>query len=131
MNNEDLFSAESLRLSPELLTKIKNRQTQKSPTPPKQKDGFRFYKFPPAVLLAIYQTKYLPALAVAMAVFEGRFRTHKNPVKLTSALLAKFGVSKNQKLKAVRLLEQTGHFLVERSSRRNPLVMVKWELPER
>ena len=102
----------------------------KSPPPRRQKQGLGFYQFPKAVLVAIYRANYAPALAVAMAVYEGWFRDfkHRNPVKLTSVLLAEFGVSRKQKYKALRLLEQNDMFLVERFHRRNPLVTMKWIL---
>ena len=74
----------------------------------------------------------MPALALVMAIYEGWYRDFKkrNPVKLTSDLLAEFGVSKDQKSKALKVLEQTGFFVVERFHRRNPLVMMKWILPK-
>jgi hypothetical protein len=117
-------------LSPEELAEMK-----KSPTPTssrKQKRGLEFYQFPKAILIAVFRANYMPALALVMAIYEGWYRDFKkrNPVKLTSDLLAEFGVSKDQKSKALKLLEQSGFFVVERFHRRNPLVMMKWILPK-
>jgi hypothetical protein len=117
-------------LSPEELAEMK-----KSPTPAssrKQKCGLEFYQFPKAILIAVFRANYMPALALVMAIYEGWYRDFKkrNPVRLTSDLLAEFGVSKDQKSKALKVLEQSGFFVVERFHRRNPLVMMKWILPK-
>jgi hypothetical protein len=117
-------------LSPEELAEMK-----KSPTPAasrKQKRGLEFYQFPKAILIAVFRANYMPALALVMAIYEGWYRDFKkrNPVRLTSELLAEFGVSKDQKSKALKVLEQSGFFVVERFHRRNPLVMMKWILPK-
>ena len=108
------------------------RLPPKSPAPSKQKRGLEFYQFPKAILIAVFRANYMPALALVMAIYEGWYRDFKkrNPVKLTSDLLAEFGVSKDQKSKALKVLEQTGGFVVERFHRRNPLVMMKWILPK-
>ena len=118
-------------LSPKDLAGMKE-SLGKSPPPRTQKQGLGFYQFPKAVLMAIYRANYAPALAVAMAVYEGWFRDfkHRNPVKLTSALLAEFNISRDQKWRALNILERSGQFLVERFPRRNPLVMMKWKLTE-
>ena len=65
------------------------KSAKKSPSPRKQKRGLEFYLFPKVVLVAIYRAHYMPALALALAIYEGWFRDFKkrNPVKLTSALL--------------------------------------------
>jgi hypothetical protein len=117
-------------LSPEELADMK-----KSPTPAsshKQKRGLEFYQFPKTILIAVFRANYMPALALVMAIYEGWYRDFKkrNPVRLTSDLLAEFGVSKDQKSKALKVLEQSGFFVVERFHRRNPLVMMKWILPK-
>ena len=118
-------------LSPEEIAAMK-RLPPKSRAPSKQKGGLEFYQFPKAVLIAIHQARYMPALAVAMAVYEGWFRDfkHRNPVKLTTALLTEFKISRDQKYRALKILESSNQFLVERSLRRNPLVMMKWKLPK-
>jgi hypothetical protein len=116
-------------LSPEEIAAMKESPA-KSPPSHKPARGIEFFKFPKAVLIAIFRANYMPTLALAMAVYEGWYRDFKkrNPVKLTSALLAEFGISRDQKYRALKILEQSGQFLVERSPRRNPLVMMKWKL---
>jgi hypothetical protein len=117
-------------LSPEELAEMKKSPTPASPR--KQKRGLEFYQFPKAILIAVFRANYMPALALVMAIYEGWYRDFKkrNPVRLTSDLLAEFGVSKDQKSKALKVLEQSGFFVVERFHRRNPLVMMKWILPK-
>jgi hypothetical protein len=96
----------------------------------KPKRGIEFYQFPEAVMDAIRRTNYMPALALAMAVYKGWYLDFKkrNPVKLTSALLVEFAISRDQKRKGLKILEQTGLFLVERFPGHNPLVTMTWKL---
>jgi hypothetical protein len=116
----------------EQITEWLNRARTKSRSSKKPKREIQFYQFPKAILTAVFRANYMPALALVMAIYEGWYRDFKkrNPVKLSSDLLAEFGVSKDQKSKALKVLEQTGFFVVERFHRRNPLVMMKWILPK-
>ena len=100
------------------------------PIPRKSKKEIEFYQFPKAVVDALIRMNYAPALALAAAVYKGWYDDFKkhNPVKLTSALLAEFRVSKDQKSKGLKLLEQSDQFLVERFRGHNPLVTMKWIL---
>ena len=103
---------------------------EKSVPSPKSKQGIKFYQFPKTVVDALAQVKYEPAWRLAAAIYKGRYEDFKkrNPVKLTSALLAEFRVSKKQKSKGLKFLEQTDLFLVKRFPGRNPLVTMKWIL---
>jgi hypothetical protein len=96
----------------------------------KPKRDIEFYKFPKAVMDALVRANYMSVLTVAMAVYKGWYLDFKkrNPVKLTSALLAEFEISKDQKSKGLKLLEQTDWFIVERFRGHNPLVTMKWIL---
>jgi hypothetical protein len=98
----------------------------------KPKRDIEFYKFPKAVMDALIRANYMPALALAAAVYKGWYDDFKkrNPVKLTSALLAEFRISRGQKERGLKVLELSDLFLVERSPRRNPQVMMKWILPK-
>jgi hypothetical protein len=122
---------EDFVISPEEIAAMRKSPAKLPPTR-KPKRGIEFYQFPKAVLVAIRRANYMPALALAMAIYEGWFLDFKkrNPIKLTTALLAEFGVSRDQKWRALRILERSGEFLVERFPRRNPLVMMKWKLPK-
>jgi hypothetical protein len=118
-------------LSPEDLTAMKE-SPPKSPSAHKQKRGIQFYKFPKEVVDVLVRANYAPAWTLTAAIFKGCYDDfkHRNPVKLTSALLKDFRISKKQKYKALKLLEQSGQFLVERRLRHNPLVMMKWIPPK-
>jgi hypothetical protein len=100
------------------------------PIPQKSKKEIEFYQFPKAVVDALIQANYAPAWALAAAIYRGWYKDFKkrNPVKLTSALLAEFRISKNQKSKGLKFLEQSDLFLVERFRGHNPLVTMKWIL---
>jgi hypothetical protein len=123
------FRPEDFRLSPEELAAMKEQPAAK-PIPRKSKKEIEFYQFPKTVLDELTSRNYMPALLVAMAVYKGWYEDFKkrNPVKLTSRLLAEFGLSKDQKFRALKVLDGTTHFLVERFPRRNPMVTMKWKL---
>jgi hypothetical protein len=102
----------------------------KLPSSRKSKHEIQFYQFPTAMVNVLVRTDYAPAWRLAAAVYKGWYKGYKNPnpVKLTSALLTEFRISKDQEWKALKILEQSGLFLVERFPGRSPLVMMKWKL---
>jgi hypothetical protein len=118
-------------LSPEDLAEMKESSAE-SPSTHKPQRGLEFYQFPKTVVDTLVRANYGPAWALAAAVYRGWYGDFRkrNPVKLTTALLAEFKISRDQKWRALKVLEQTGQFLVERSPGRNPLVMMKWKLPK-
>jgi hypothetical protein len=71
-------------------------------------------------------------VAVLMALYELWFTDldKRNPVKLTSYNLQRFGLSRNQKHRALQILEKAGLISVDRKPRKNPLVTMTW-LPVR
>ena len=135
---------ETLNLRPDQLEALKNggrlemwdgipmviEPPAAKPIPQKSKKEIEFYQFPKAVVDALIQANYAPAWALAAAIYKGWYKDFKkhNPVKLTSALLAEFRISKNQKSKGLKFLEQSDLFLVERFRGHNPLVTMKWIL---
>ena len=123
------FRPEDFRLSPEEMAAMKKPPPAIS-VPQKSKKEIEFYQFPKAVVDALIQANYAPAWALAAAIYKGWYKDFKkrNPVKLTSALLAEFRISKNQKSKGLKFLEQSDLFLVERFRGHNPLVTMKWIL---
>jgi hypothetical protein len=123
------FRPDQFRLSPEEMAAMKEPPT-KLPSSRKSKREIEFYQFPKAVVDALIRVNYAPAWALAAAVYKGWYKDFKkrNPVKLTSALLAEFRISKNQKSKGLKFLEQSDVFLVERFRGHNPLVTMKWIL---
>lgn len=123
------FNPESFRLSPEDL-KAGNGQQESVRTSRKERKLIDFYPFPKALLDGIVAADYMPALIVAMVVYETWYYDYekRNPVKLTNASLRERGISRDRKRRALRVLENTGQYLVERFPGRNPLVMMKWKL---
>jgi hypothetical protein len=123
---------EKLFLSKERIKELETlkRNGGKKPSTRKPKKGIQFYKFPSAVMEMLARSKYGPATSVATAVYKKWYEDYgnrkRNPVKLTSALLRECGISKDQKLRALKILEQSSWFSVKCSKGRNPLVTMKW-----
>lgn len=63
------------------------------------------------------------AVALAIRFEEGRLEAGR-PIKLTNPLVAKFGVSRKSKYRAIDALEQAGLIEVSRSPRKAPSVRV-------
>jgi hypothetical protein len=122
---------EDFLVSPEDMLAMAKLPANKS-SPPRKPKREMHYWFPKRVLAAIVRTNYMPTLPIAMAVYQAWYRDfkHRNPVKLTSALLTEFRISKKQKIKGLKFLEQSGQFLVERFPGHNPRVMMNWILPK-
>ena len=76
-------------------------QPAAKPIPRKSKKEIEYYQFPKAVVDALIRANYAPAWALAAAVYKGWYEDFKkrNPVKLTSALLAEFRDFKKPKVK--------------------------------
>jgi hypothetical protein len=123
------FRPEDFRLSPEQMAATKE-QPPAEPILRKSKKEIQYYQFPKAVVDALIQANYAPAWALAAAIYKGWYKDFKkrNPVTLTSAQLAEFQISRGQKARALKVLENTDHFIVERFGRRNPLVTMNWIL---
>jgi hypothetical protein len=124
----DSFGPTQFQLS---LEELKTAHQQESaPTRRKTKQPIEFYPFPGAVLYGILSAKYSPALALAMAVYKTWYEDFekRNPVRLTSKTLEDFGLSRFQKSRGLKVLENTGQFVVERFPGNNPLVTMKWKL---
>jgi hypothetical protein len=127
---KDTFSAESFRLSPEDLAANNGQQEQPAKTPRKEKKPIEFYLFPKAVIDALAKTHYGPAVFVAAAVYKAWYDDYKkrNPVRLTSKAFKDFPLSKDQKSRGLKVLENTELYLVERFHGHAPLVTMKWKL---
>jgi len=96
------------------------------------KAGFEYCGFPRWVmdrLLSLNNPK--TALAVLVCLYEIYFRDleHRNPIKLTTFKLKKYGISKDQKARALKNLERLKIVSVERKPRKNPEVLFRWLLP--
>jgi hypothetical protein len=64
---------------------------------------------------------------ILFTLLELSFTQYKqNPVKLTSRSLAGLGISRHQKLRALKVLEKSGQFLIDRRNGKNPLITLCW-----
>jgi uncharacterized protein YqiB (DUF1249 family) len=82
-------------------------------------------------LLTVMKSGYLPALSVLYVLYETWFLDleHKNPIKLTSESLRLYKISKDQKRRALQVLEEYGAITVVRTNGKNPMVTLNWPLP--
>jgi hypothetical protein len=67
-----------------------------------------------AILVALYELWYLDI-------------ARRNPVKLTSENLRRFGLTRKQKYQGLKILEGAKLILVDRTPRRNPMVTLMWK----
>jgi hypothetical protein len=105
--NGDRISTGEFRITPEKLAELQKLTPAQSPSPRKSKRKIEFYKFTVAVVGALVRANnYGPAWALVAATLDAYLDDykHRNPVKLTSARLAKFGVTRGQKLRALKIL---------------------------
>jgi hypothetical protein len=135
----DLFDPVNLRVPDSLLAQSKksDQPMDRAGKPRRQPkaSGFRFYQFPVKVLddilKAANQNTSSAPVVVLLTLYKLWFKSFgRNPVQLTSHSLRKCGISRYQKLLALKLLEQTGHITVQRKGGKNPLVTPNW-LPSR
>jgi len=122
------LSPNDFRLSPEDMAAMKKLPADKSSPPRKPKREIEFYPFPGDVVDALIRANYAPAWTLAAVIYKTWYRDYKklNPVLVTSAILAKYGLTRHQKSRALKILEDSGQYIVERFANRNPLVMMKW-----
>jgi hypothetical protein len=109
------------------------QQAQKEPRKPasvrQAKERRRFCMFPVEVLAAISKAggSRTAVLGILSALYELWFKqSNRNPIQLTSLSLRKYGVSPDQKLRALQVLEKSGQISIDREPRKNPLVTLKW-----
>jgi hypothetical protein len=129
MSKTDPF--ETLRsLTPEEVEKYQAARPMAKSSPSRKSEGGMHYWLPEALIEALVKVDYLPAWRLALAIYKTwyRDRDHVNPVKLTSACLEEFRISRDQKLRSLKILKKTGLFLVNHSRGRNPLVTMTWPL---
>jgi hypothetical protein len=115
------------RVSPEEMAAMKEQLAEK-PIPRKSKREIEFYQFPKTVMDALIRANYGPAWALAAAIYKTWYDDFKkrNPVLVTSAVVVGYRLSRNQKSRALKILEGTGQYIVDRFAHHNPLVTMKW-----
>ena len=127
----DLFDPANLQLPEHIVSRLE--ESQKSAL----RDGelhrqprgktFHFYQFPSEVLEAVALSAKNPTLIVLCVLYRLYFKNYfHNPVIITSQTLKKFGLSKYQKLRALKLLEKTGCIAVKWNLGKNPRITLKW-----
>ena len=124
-----ILNPKDFRLSPEDIATMKKSAAKSSPAD-KPKREIEFYPFPGDVVDALIRANYAPAWTLVAVIYKTWYRDYKkvNPVLVTSAILAKYGLTRHQKSRALKILEDSGQYIVDRSGNRNPLVMMKWKL---
>jgi hypothetical protein len=124
----ETFDPKDYVVGPEELAELPKLQAKSSKRSAKKSEqGIEFYQFPKPVLVAILRSDYMPTLAVTAVIHETWYKGYqRNPITLTSVGLREFRISKGQKSRALKILEQSGWFDVKRSSGRNPLITLKW-----
>jgi hypothetical protein len=91
-----------------------------------QSKNFDFYRLPAKVLESVAIISKSPALIILCVLYRLRVKTGHNPVILTSRTLRNFKLSRYQKLRALKLLEKTGHISIDRTRGKNLQIMLNW-----
>jgi hypothetical protein len=116
---------DALRLPPTLAAEILAKTTAAKKQVPRHRSG-EFLKGP-IPLAWLSPAARLPgrALAVALSIWFERCRKRRNTVKLTSPLLARFGVNRKALYRGLQALESAGLVTVERQQGKNPVVTIR------
>jgi hypothetical protein len=126
----------NIELSPEQMAEYRAKLAAagaKKPAPKPKPDRSKplevqFFQFPAVVLEKIILTTHNAELAVLAQLYETWFiNFKKNPIKLTSTSLKRYGISKDQKWRALQSLEKSGQITVERRTKKNPLITLNWQ----
>lgn len=97
--------------------------------------GLKFFQFPVKIFDLLLGSDFevnRADLAVLLTLYELWFTNFKrNPVKLTSYSLQKYGISRHQKYRALERLENRGLLIADRCRGRSPTVTLTWLPPAR
>jgi hypothetical protein len=91
-----------------------------------QSKEFRFYQFPAKMLERLAITTKSPALILLCVLYRLHVRSGRNPVILTTKILQSFGISRHQKVRALKFLEKADCIAVNWRPRKNPEITLKW-----
>ena len=114
MNAGDPFDVESLRVDPGSLVLARRSQRRKH----------QFIKVPMAWADRLGSARYAATLKVAHRLLHEHWRGGGRPVQLANVALARSGVSRHQKWRALRELERLGLVRIESRARKSPIVAV-------
>ena len=99
----------------------------------KTQHPIKYYQFPPWVVDQAFTTPEArrnawSVLAILLALEELHFKDsyHRNQQRLTTCNLQRFGLTRWQKLRALRILEKARVITVCRTHGKNPLVTLLW-----
>jgi hypothetical protein len=133
----DIFASSNLRIHKRDGDAFQDSQSNdgKKPRPrtPERKLArfqMKFYKWPVTLFEALIEQKAGWAVwTVAGILLEKHFKdiNHSNPVRLTSADLQRFGISRYHKYQSLIILAKTNLFRIERCEKKNPSVLLCWE----
>jgi hypothetical protein len=118
------------KASPEQVAARNARQAAKVEKSKRTEENeLKYFEFPPEVVTKLLKKHYWPAWSVAIAIYQKWYATFQgNPVKLTSKNLKEnYDISRGQKERALRILEETGKYVVKRTPRQNPQVTMSWK----
>ncbi len=126
----DPFEPTNLQLPEELASELEKRRqsilNNGEVRVRNQSKKFDFYRFPAEVLESLAAASKSPVLIILCVLYRLRVKTGHNPVILTSGTLRKFKLSRYQKLRALKLLEKTGHISIDRTCGKNLQIMLNW-----
>lgn len=126
--HDDIFdNIERLRLPSEQMEMPPVATPKGSPSsskPKRIKGEFLKGPIPLAWLTVASKLSGKASLAVALAIWFEAGRRKSKVVKLTSAILERFNVSRKCKYRALKSLEKAGLIRVHREPRRNPVVTI-------
>jgi hypothetical protein len=128
------FDLEKFRVTEEDIARIRLERERKQP--PTQNElhrwpeakGFKFHKVPRGLLEDIAErTNCIPLIILCVLSRLWFKNSCHNPVTLTSRILKELGISRHQKRRALKFLEETGHIIVKRCHGKNPKITLKWQ----
>jgi hypothetical protein len=133
MMPDDLFnSLDNLRIPESMLLRYQ-RSTKRDGTPRSKllPDKFRFFQFPVKVFYSVLkladQSNCLAAVIILAVLYEEWFKSfYRNPIQLSSRSLKAHRISKYRKFRALKVLEETEYFTVERERGKNPWITLRW-----
>jgi hypothetical protein len=120
------YSPEEFWLSEEQLRATRGSKNGRVKSRSVKRFAIRWYKLPVEVVTRI--RKRDDAVNVLFALIEANYESyhHENPIQLTSNRLRQLGISRWQKLRALKILEACGLVSVDRRPGGNPLVTLLW-----
>lgn len=114
MSAGDPFDVGNLRVDPGSLVLARRSQRRKH----------QFIKVPLVWADRLGTARYAATLKVAHHLLRDHFRGGGRPVPLANVALARSGVSRHQKWRALRELERLGLVRIESRARKSPIVAV-------